>query len=201
LTRLTAVLAGAVIVPLAALTAPFVALWVGPEQYAGDLVVGLAVFNGVLLPVFSLWGWVFTGTGRVGVLLPYMVGQGVLNLGASLVATWLFGVPGPLIGTALVNLVYNPWLLGRLLHGEFGVSPRAVISATLLPLVPAALILGGLAAVRVTWPGEYSWWRLAAEFAACAALYLIVAWRLVLGDGERRAIRGLAGRKSGRTSS
>jgi O-antigen/teichoic acid export membrane protein len=200
LTRLTAVLAGAVVIPLAALTAPFVSLWVGPAQYAGDTVVALAILNGVLLPVFSLWGWVFTGTGRVAVLVPYMIGQGVLNLAVSLVATWLVGLPGPLIGTAFVNLLYNPVMLGRLLRAEFGVRPREVVLAALLPLVPAAMILGVLVVEHAAWPGE-SWGRLAGEFIAAAGLYLVVAWRLVLGDSERATLGGLVRRALGRSSS
>ncbi len=164
---------------LAALTGPFVSLWVGPDQYAGDVVAGLAVLNGVLLPVFSLWGWVFTGTGRVGKLLPYMIGQGVLNLGVSLLATWLVGVPAHRDGVREPPL-YNPWLLGRLLWDEFGVSPRAVFAAAVGPLVPAAAVLAGLFAERAVWSGD-SWWRLAAELAGAAGVYLALAWRLVLG--------------------
>ena len=197
LTRLTAVLAGAVVVPLAALTAPFVSLWVGPAQYAGDTVVALAILNGVLLPVFSLWGWVFTGTGRVAVLVPYMIGQGVLNLGLSLLATWLVGLPGPLIGTALVNLLYNPVMLGRLLRAEFGVRLREVFTAAVLPLLPAAIVLAALFATRSAWPGE-SWVRLAVEFAAAAGVSLLVAWRLVLGESERTLLRSVLRRRQSR---
>jgi O-antigen/teichoic acid export membrane protein len=205
LTRLTAVLAGAAVVPLAALTAPFVALWVGPDQFAGGAVVALAVLNGVLLPIFSLWGWVFTGAGRVGVLVPYMIGQGVLNLGISLLATWLVGLPGPLIGTAFVNLLYNPLMLTRYLRAEFGVRPRGVLLAAVAPLVPAAVVLAALFAAHSAWPGE-SWARLACEFAAAAGAYLLLAWRLVLGESERETLRRLArrvvwGGASGRTES
>jgi O-antigen/teichoic acid export membrane protein len=55
LTRLTAILGGAVIVPLAGLTGPFVSLWVGPEHYASRSVVAFVVFNGVLRR-FSAFG-------------------------------------------------------------------------------------------------------------------------------------------------
>jgi O-antigen/teichoic acid export membrane protein len=192
LTRLTAALSAALVVPLAALTAPFISLWVGPEQYAGELVVALAVINGALLPVFSLWGWVFLGLGRVGVLLPYMIVQGGLSLSVSLLATWLVGISGPLIGAALVNLAYNPFWLGRLLRVELAVSGRELLTATALPFVPAAMILGGLFLGYGIWPGA-SWIRLASELCAAAGLYFLIAWRAVLGESERTTLRRLIG--------
>jgi O-antigen/teichoic acid export membrane protein len=187
LTRVTAILGSAVVMPLAALTGPFVSLWVGPEYYAGGLVVAFAVFNGVLQPVFTLWSWVFAGLGRIGLLLPYTICQGVLNLTISLMATWLVGISGPLIGTAVVNLVFKPWYFSRLLRMEFAVSSRELFTATLLPFIPAAMILGGLIAGYTMWPGA-SWVRLACAFGAAAGLYFVIAWQLFVRESERRAV-------------
>jgi O-antigen/teichoic acid export membrane protein len=194
LTRLTAILGGAVIVPLAALTGPFVSLWVGPEHYAGPLVAALAVFNGVLQPVFSLWGWVFAGLGRVGLLLPYTMCQGALNLIFSVMATWLLGISGPLIGTAVVNLIFVPWCFSRLLREEFAVSSRELFTATLLPFIPATMILGGLIAGYTVWPGA-SWVRLACGLGVAAGLYFVIAWQLFVGASERQALCRLISRR------
>jgi len=196
LTRLTAMLSGALVVPLAALTGPFIGLWVGPEYYAGDWVVGLAVLNGVMLPVFGLWGWVFSGVGRVGVLIRYMIWQGILNLAASLLATYFLGVTGPLLGTAFVNLFYNPWALGRLLRHEFGISLIGVFGAMLTPLMPAAIVLVGLYIARELWP-DYSWWMWIAEFAAGSGIYLTSCWLLITGENERTTLRQLGHRLMG----
>jgi O-antigen/teichoic acid export membrane protein len=194
ITRLTSVLGGMVVIPLAALTAPFVSLWVGSDQYAGDAIVALAVLNAVLFPVFSLWGWVFSGTGRIGVLLPYMIGQGVLNLSASLLATWLVGLPGPLIGTAFVNLAYSPWRLGRLMWNVFGMSPWSMFGAVVVPLLPAVVVVGGLFAAREFWPAP-SWWQLAFALGLSSGVCLLLAWQLVLGNAERATLRNLIRRR------
>jgi O-antigen/teichoic acid export membrane protein len=193
-TKITAILAGAVVVPLAALTGPFVSLWVGPDRYAGDLVAGLCVFNTVVLAVYSLWGWVFTGTGRLPRLLPFLVGQAAINFGVSLLATWWFGLPGPLIGTAVVNIVYNPRIAG-ILRSEFGGSVRLLFSAVFTAMVPALVLLVVLFAVRQCWP-VYTWWRFFGELGAAACLYLALAWCVILRGEERELFLRLVRRKA-----
>lgn len=190
LTRFTAILGGALIVPLAVLTAPFVSLWIGPLHFAGSCVVLLAVFNGILLPIFSLWGWVFSGLGRIGLILPYAIAEGILSIGASLTATWWVGISGPLIGAALINLFYRPWWITRLLRREFAVSTRDLLLAATLPILPALLIVAGLDAGYAIAPAV-SWTRLICEFGGSAALYFVVAWHAVLGDDERATFRRL----------
>lgn len=193
LTKVTATLAGAFVVPLAALTQPFVRLWVGADQYAGDMVVALALANTVVLPITSLWGWVFNGTGRAHRLLPYLVIQAILNVSISLWATSQFGLAGPLIGTAAVNLTWNIWWMPRLMRVDFGTSRRRLFFAVVVPLVPAAIILAGLVGLRFQWP-NYSWLRLALEFMAASGLYLLIAWRWVLAEEEREVYRRLVSR-------
>jgi O-antigen/teichoic acid export membrane protein len=195
LTRLTAALAAALIVPLAVLTAPFVSLWVGNQQYAGSTIAGLAALNYALLPIFSFWGWVFAGLGRIDLLLPYAIVQALLSLSLSLLATWLWGVSGPLIATAVVNLAYNPWWMARLLKTEFGIETAPLLASALLPFVPAVFILAALFSGYLLWP-HFSWLRFACEFAGAAGAYGVVAWGLVLGPGNRDAIRRLVRRTS-----
>ena len=146
--------------PLAAPAKPFVSLWVGPDAYAGDAVCGMTVLNSLLLTFFSLWGWLFSGMGRFSRLIPYLIIQATLNLTLSLFAAWQIGLFGPLLGTAIVNLGYNAWKMPRLLQAEFGISPHALLSAVVVPLIPAVAVLIGLFAVRESWP-SYSWARLA----------------------------------------
>ncbi|MDW8244520.1 MAG: lipopolysaccharide biosynthesis protein [Thermogemmata sp.] len=193
LTRFTAIFSGAVLVPCAILTRPFVELWVGPELYAGDWVCVLAVLNGYLLPVYSLWGWAFTGIGRVRRLLLYMVGQGILNAAGSIAATWAFGIAGPLIGTALVNLLYNPWLLVRYLRADFDLTPAALLSAVIVPLLPALVLATGLFVTREILLFQ-SWWLLVVVFGTFVVVYLCMTWWFILGDGERAWIRHMTRR-------
>jgi hypothetical protein len=79
------------------------------------------------------------------------------------------------------------------MRSEFGTVRRRLFLAVLTPIVPAAIILAGLFTLRSAWP-LHSWWQLAAEFAAAAGTYLLVAWWFVLGDGERTALRSVLAR-------
>jgi peptidoglycan biosynthesis protein MviN/MurJ (putative lipid II flippase) len=123
-----------------------------------------------------------------------MLGQAVLNLAVSLAATWQLGLLGPLIGTAFVNVAFNPLIL-LLLKRDYGLSPRELVGAVVAPLLLAGVVLAGVFALRAAWP-DYSWWRLAGEFVSAAAVYLLVAWFAVLSPAEKDHFRRLARRRS-----
>jgi O-antigen/teichoic acid export membrane protein len=144
----------------------------------------VAAVNGFLLAILSLWGWALSGTGHVARITPAAVVAAVLNLAVSIIGTHLFGLVGPLAGTAVafvsVNLWYLPWLLRRL----FGTSLRELFRAAALPPclgVPYGVCLWWCAHAHA----PHGWLGLAAEMGAAAAVYLVLAWALVLRRDDR----------------
>ena len=188
LTRLVAGLAVAALVPIAAFNEPFVARWVGADAYAGDAVTLLACTNAWLMAILSLWGWCFSGTGQIQLLLKVTMISAVLNLVTSIAATKLIGVSGPLLGTLVGAGATSLWYLPLLLRRHFGVSPLGVLRAALIPVawgIPAYFLLRFLA-------GRYeprSWPALLGAMAASAVVLLAVWWRFALTEDERSAFR------------
>jgi hypothetical protein len=69
-----------------------------------------------------------------------------------------------------------------------------LFTATLLPFIPATVILGGLIASYTMWPGT-SWVRLGCGFGAAAGLYFVIAWQVFVGESERQALWRLINRR------
>lgn len=188
LTRLVSALSIAVLVPIAAYNRVFIGLWVGAQQYGGDFVTTLAAFNAFVIALVSLWGWCFSGTGRVATLVPVMLVSAALNLVLSVSATYLIGLAGPLLGTGVAIACTTLWYLPRRLHRDFGTPPAALARAATGPLLWAAL-----PAAAIVWlaqrepPG--SWPGLAAAMAASCLALLLVWWFGDLRPDERAHYR------------
>jgi len=185
LTALVAVLGTAILVPIACWNQRFIVLWVGPGCFGGECLTALAAVNGLLLAVFSLWGFVLSGTGHAARVMPAHVVAAVVNLTVSIVATHILGLVGPLVGTAAgfvsVNLWYLPWVLREL----FGTSIRELVRAAALPAclgVPYGVCLWWFAHALE----PCGWLGLAAEMTMAVVVYLALAWTLVLRRTERR---------------
>jgi O-antigen/teichoic acid export membrane protein len=184
LTKLVALFGVAIMLPIAALTGSFVSLWVGSAQFAGESIALLAAVNGVLLAIFSLWGWVFTGTGRIGALVPLQLIGAAINLACSVAATILVGAPGPLLGTLVMYVGYTGWKLPLLLRSHFGTPLQSLAIAVMGPIalgVPYAIALH-VAEQRLSMD---SWLALGTAAGASALAFLIIAWAAVLSGTER----------------
>ncbi|MBV9126299.1 MAG: lipopolysaccharide biosynthesis protein [Planctomycetes bacterium] len=184
LTSLVGVLGMASMIPIAAYNRPFVTLWIGADHFGGSWVSLLAVVNGYLLAIFSLWGWAINGTGQVAVLLPLTVVGTIVNFGLSLGGTFVFGLPGPLLGTGAALVGVYVWWMPLLLHRTFGISLRDLLGAVLRP--PA---LGLPFAVVVAWASQAyppcGWIGLGLEMAGTGFLYLALAWWVLLKREDR----------------
>lgn len=185
LTKITATLGAVFLLPAAVLTKPFVALWVGPTLFAGDLVVTFAVLNAIMLAVFGLWGWVFNGTARVEKLIRPGLISATLNIVLSILFTVWFGLSGPVLGTFVMYVVSTSWILPVLLRQEFGLSIRKLIQASTLPFLPMIAPISLLYLARETFP-TYSWLRLACEYSLASLVSLALAWKLVLRQNEKQ---------------
>ena len=184
LTRLVAAMSIIVLVPIAAHTPAFVRLWVGDAFFAGGLVVALAAYNGFVVSAVSLWGWCFSGTGKVATLVPVMLASAAINVAVSIGLTYVLGLAGPLAGTAVAITVTTLWYLPKQLHAVFGVSPAGLAQALLRPVlwlsVPAALIC--VAAAR--YPAG-SWITLLVRMSFSGLVLLAAWWLLELRPADR----------------
>jgi O-antigen/teichoic acid export membrane protein len=184
LTSLVALLGVAGLVPIIAYNRHFVSLWVPDSRFGGELLTLLAVTNGFLQALFSLWGWVFCGTGQVARLVPMLVAGTALNLSASLAGTWLFGLPGPLLGTSISFAGLYLWLLPLLLRKHFGTSPQQLFQAVLRPIglgLPFAAFIWWIANTHE----PHGWMALVGQMVLTSAAYLFLAWWAVLNASER----------------
>lgn len=185
LTQLVAILAVAVLAPLAAWNYRFVGLWVGSAYFGGEWVGALAAFNGLLLAIFSLWGWVFSGSGRVGALMPLMVISAAVNLLVSVAATWQFGIIGPLVGTTVAFVMVNAWWLPFLMRRHFQVPLNPLLAAVAWPValgIPYAVALWRVAHLYST----VGWSALLAEMAGAAIFFAMACWCFALSGARRR---------------
>lgn len=185
LTKLVMVMGVAAMVPIVSYNYFFVQLWVGQTQFGGTVLTAFASVNGILLSLFSLWGWVFSGTGRVARLTRLNVAAATVNISASLVCTKFFGLVGPLIGTTVSLVGVILWWEPLLLRKEFGVALRGLLEALLRPVavaIPYAVLVWILAH---RYPPR-GWMTLGLEMGTAGAAFMPLAWLLVLNREEQQ---------------
>jgi len=194
LNRWTAILAVAGLGPLAVLNGRLVLLWVGPTRYAGDALSGVTFLQAILMAQIAIWAWPLAGCGMVRKVLPVMIVGSALNLGVSTAGTFGFGLIGPAVGTVAGYLLVYSWWYPLLLAREFGLSPRAVMSA---PVVAVGLFLpvgGSLWLAADIIPNDLTGSRMLnflawGSFAGLTGLaYLVLAWRVLTPSDERTAL-------------
>ena len=184
LTALVSGLGAAVLGPIAAYDRHFILLWVGSGSYAGDWVNAISCINIWIWAIMSLWCWPINGSGRIGVLLPYCIAFSAINLTVSVIATYLAGTPGPLIGTLTAFLAVHCWALPRVLGTLFHESLRSIWKPAFAQLawgIPYSLVLWVVARTHT----PRGWLGLLAETSA-AVLGGLFLWWLSLGPVLRQ---------------
>ncbi|HEV2169429.1 MAG TPA: polysaccharide biosynthesis C-terminal domain-containing protein, partial [Candidatus Binatus sp.] len=184
LTRTVAVLGFAGLVPIVAYNRAFISLWVGSQRYGGDWLTILAAANALMLGVFSLWAWCFTGTGAAPILTRAVIGQAIVNVACSIGFTLAFGIIGPLLGTTVSFLAVSAWFLPRAMAVRFGTNPADLLSAVGIPAFLA------MPFAALTWwfsrtYGATDWIGIAWQMAAAGAIYLSLSWLFVFRRDER----------------
>ncbi|MCM2322885.1 MAG: polysaccharide biosynthesis C-terminal domain-containing protein [Oligoflexia bacterium] len=186
ITRVIAILAFAILVPIAAFNREFVALWVGEQRFAGNWVGWIAAANALLLALISFWVWCFSGTGKVGRLIPTWIAWALVNLVASIAFTRTLGAVGPLLGTLVSYLAVSVWRTPLMMREVFGTSPRELFRAVAAPLalaLPYAALLSWLASVH-----SPRWW-LMLEAGLAAAAFVGLSWFVLLDQAARQVWR------------
>jgi O-antigen/teichoic acid export membrane protein len=192
LTRLTASLGAGLLLPVAVWNRDLIVLWVGSDRYAGGVVTWLAAANSWNLGLFSLWLWPLSAAGLVRVTLPAVICSATVNLGISLAATAMIGLPGPLIGTTAAHVGVTWWWTLLLLRRHLNIPPRLLLSAVAGPGILASFYGVGLVvlseiipAYDPRWPRWVCLLSVAGWLAGGAIGYLVLAWFLVLPAADR----------------
>jgi O-antigen/teichoic acid export membrane protein len=189
LSKITTILSVAAMAPIAAFNRDFVRLWVGIDNYGGDLLTLAGCANGLLLPVLSVWGWLFVATGKVKDTVPLMVAQAVVNLVLSVAFTYKLGIAGPALGTTAAYLLTGVTCMPYLLWSRFQI-PSLRLAAACLPAVGlGGVVVGVTMALRGHFGSAMGWVALATAASGCAVFYLAIAIAILMDSSERQVMR------------
>ena len=196
LTRVTALMACGLLLPIAAATPSFVHLWVGPVGYGGAGLVVTTVTWTCLHGLIALWAWPLMATGHVRSVLPVMIVGAVVNVAISVVATERLGVIGPALGTLANYALVAIWWLPLLLRGRFGTPIRALVAAVIGPAALAVPYGAGLFLLSNVFPADGlaipnwgRWCVLGVVVVVAVTAYFVLAWFLVLPHEDRTELR------------
>ena len=188
LTKIQVVLGIALLGPIWALNSSFINLWVGPESYGGDLLSGLAAVNAIFLAVFSMWSWIFISTGRLQELFAATASETVVNVSLSIYATYQLGFIGPLIGTSCSFLFVTCWWLPALLKKHYQTSPRRLLYAVAVPLIPGLCYSTGISMIVRSF-GDLGWVGTTGSMGLGSILFLFIAYWTLFSGKERQIFR------------
>src|SRR5262249_9768734 len=146
----------------------------------------VSALNALLIALMSFWGWCFSGTGKMALLVPNAVIGVIINLTASIAFAHRFGIVGPLLGTTISFLGFQIWYLLHLLRRTFGLRLTALASAVLTPIAWGIPYAGALWWLSQTHPPT-GWLDLAAKMGGSTLAYLGLTFFLILGPQERAA--------------
>lgn len=184
ITRTSAVLAIAGLVPVVAYNRAFFRIWSPGPPYAGDAVVILAAVNALLAAELSTWCWCFAATGTLRRVVVPVVAAALVNLTLSVALTHRYGVVGPLLGSTLAFAGISVWAVPLQLRRVFGTPLRELAKAVAVPFAAGAAATIGLwffarAYEPAGWPG------LIAAMSASALLMLALGAALLLTPEDR----------------
>jgi O-antigen/teichoic acid export membrane protein len=205
--RLIVATALTILTPIVAFNRFFIHIWVPSTGYAGDLVTIVASVNALLFGLTGLWTSLLDGMGRLNEYARIGFTMGVVNFGASVLATKCFGISGPLLGTLFAHLTVGVWAYPWQIHRDFNISISQTARTILRPIAivsPVALAMWSFA----RWIAPKNWLTLVPWIVGCESLFVVFVWCLVFQKSERAfwksrlnvgflSIRRLYGRFSG----
>jgi len=167
----------------------FIGLWMGPSYAAtsGQILLILAVALSMAAGR-QVVGSTMIGVNRHRDLVPFYLGEGLINLGLSVYWIRSLGLLGVALGTAVPNLVTTllvaPWIVHRVL----GTPVRTMMTALWLrPLAAMIPFTAATWAVERLWPAR----GLLTFFAGVAVTLPVAAagaWFLAISPAERSSL-------------
>lgn len=167
------------LIPIAVLNSEFIALWLGPGYFGGELLTLTVCLNVFFISLISFWGWIFLSSGQLDRFSKLSVFCGVINFVLSVAGTFAFGIIGPALGSLIGYGVIKFALMIKLIHIELNMNSRILLAAVFRPvafLLPFYFVFRYLA-LRV--PPNH-WWSLALYFFAFETILILVWWLKVL---------------------
>ena len=183
-TRLVAVMGVAGLAPVLAYNPHFIARWVGPANDGGRLVVLVAAAIAILQGILQIYASALVSTGHVGRLAKMAAISAVMNLILSVLLTYWLGLIGPILGTLLACAGVQLWYLPLQLRQVFGTPLRKLFRAALVPIVFGISYALGLIALADSHTPP-NWFALLGEMGAASLAFLVFAYLVILGPGDR----------------
>ncbi len=183
LTKLVVVGSILILGPVIVLNEPFINLWVGSDQYNGPTTSILACSIAFLFSLMTVWGWLFRGIGKIQNLWKIQLLASVVNLGASILATFLFGTNGPLIGTLVSILLIQFASYLYMLVNLFTISTASLLRSLVAPIVIAIPVMFVL---RFSIPSNItSWLELLLSLMFMFSCLAVIEYALAFSRKER----------------
>ncbi|HQQ59955.1 MAG TPA: oligosaccharide flippase family protein [Kiritimatiellia bacterium] len=194
-TYLTIAAAGGIF--LAFLANRLIALWVGAENYGGEVLVWITVASTIAMSLFHVSSIFLVADLQVKAVGLARLAESGLNLGLSVLFVKMgWGLAGVAVGTLLATVFTNGWYVPWRAARRCRVRLGAFLRESMLPAALAALIAAGLGMVLRTAPilNRPSWTSLAAYAVALGVVLGPVIVVLGLSREQQRLVAGLAGR-------
>lgn len=176
----------------------FIAIWMGPRyRELGEAVLIILFVNLFFHGPQQLSYSFLQGLGKQRFYAYASAVVSVCNLMLSIILIQYLGIVGVALGAAIPQIVFNalvvPWLTLSVLQLSFW---RYFSETYLKSTMPTLLLVGSLLYVhRFHYPTGYL--ELLAAACACALLYFLAVYYLVLTPSERRSIIAYLRNKSG----
>ena len=173
---------------VAAYNQHFVPLWVGHENYGGDLISILTIFSTMTCGVVYGFAGFIDVQGDARHRLAVSVLGSALNLGLSVLFVWWIGLPGVVLGTTCGYLLTDAWYCPMLVSRRYGVPLRVItgeISRSILIGLPWAIGVWVVASSHVP---PHGWLGLVLEGGVMGLLACVYCHQFLLSPPQRALV-------------
>lgn len=172
----------------------FLRSWVGPPQVASGLVLSVLLVTFMIRTFAMFFEMVIVGTLQHKGYAYVVFGEGVLNLGLSLILVRHFGILGVAVGTLLAHVACTAWYLPTMGMRLTGCQLRDVVAQAIVPVLPAAAIAAGSAWIYLRIMIDPGWIRLIVGSTLTGMVFIGGLWFQGLSDEERQMLRSIRNR-------
>jgi O-antigen/teichoic acid export membrane protein len=191
--RMTMFLAVPLLVGLMVFGEEFIALWMGPGYTRSAEVLLLLTISQFAALATRPCTSVLSGLGHVKFIAALLIGEGALNLLASLffVLVTHLGIHGVALGTVVSMLITNSLVQPAYVCRKIGMLLGRFTRETFLRWIAAGVVFAAVCVLARMVIPPAGWGRFALKVAALGLCYVPVGLLVALGAGERAAILAL----------